>query len=142
MTDDSNNVYPSFPNSYMVQRTPIGKMHPNDNRNYWTVVLDSANFAGPVVYSSAYHWEHPNSWQPVSTKFQQKLNSANTCVQPSLTLLCSCLISSEHQDICRSRSENSIHHPRHRGRDWCDGSGKGWLVLVSYTGSCHALGQG
>lgn len=50
---------------YMLQNTPIGKMHPDDNRNYWTIVVDTENFAGPLSYSSAYHWEHPNSWRPV-----------------------------------------------------------------------------
>lgn len=50
---------------YMMQRTPIGKMGENDNRNYWTVVVDTDNFAGPLAYTSAYFWEHPNSWHPV-----------------------------------------------------------------------------
>lgn len=49
---------------YMLQRTPIGKMHENDNRNYWTLLLDTKDFSGPVVYSSSYFWEHPNSWHP------------------------------------------------------------------------------
>ena len=52
---------------YMLQRTPIGKMHADDNRNYWTIIVDTENFQGPLVYSSAYHWEHPNSWRPVSS---------------------------------------------------------------------------
>ena len=51
---------------YMLQRTPIGKMHQADNRNFWTLVLDTENFAGPVTYTSPYFWEHPNSWDKVS----------------------------------------------------------------------------
>lgn len=50
---------------YMLQRTPIGKLHENDNRNYWTIIVDTENFGGPVVYTSAYFWEHPHNWKPV-----------------------------------------------------------------------------
>jgi hypothetical protein len=53
---------------YMLQRTPIGKMHADDDRNYWTIIVDAENFQGPLVYSSAYYWEHPNSWRPVSMR--------------------------------------------------------------------------
>jgi len=49
---------------YMLQNTPIGKMHPDDNRNFWTVVADTENFSGPLMYASPYFWEHPNSWRP------------------------------------------------------------------------------
>lgn len=49
---------------YMLQRTPLGKMHPNDNRNFWTVIIDTENFSGPILYASAWHFEHPNSWAP------------------------------------------------------------------------------
>ena len=31
-------------------RTPFGKTHAGDDRNYWTLLLDSATFAGPVAY--------------------------------------------------------------------------------------------
>jgi len=49
---------------YMMQRTPIGKMHPNDTRSYWTLIIDTATWAGPISYSSAFFYEHPNSWHP------------------------------------------------------------------------------
>eukprot|EP00759_Apiculatamorpha_spiralis_P036572 PhF_6_TR3672/c0_g1_i1/m.5180 len=37
-------------------RTPLGKVTATDNRNYWTIVLDAANFAGPVAYWTPEFW--------------------------------------------------------------------------------------
>lgn len=74
---------------YMLQRTPIGKMHADDDRNYWTIVVDTENFQGPLVYSSAYHWEHPNSWRPVSSETNATKGPHTSVVflKPFLTLL-------------------------------------------------------
>ncbi len=42
---------------YMLTRSPLGKRGDADSSNYWTIVLDAANFAGPVMYMSAWFWD-------------------------------------------------------------------------------------
>jgi hypothetical protein len=37
-------------------RTPFGKVNANDSRNFWTIIFDSANFAGPVAYFLPEFW--------------------------------------------------------------------------------------
>ena len=50
---------------YMMQRTPIGKRSEKDTANYWTVIIDTANFRGPVLYVSTWFWDLLN-WHPKS----------------------------------------------------------------------------
>merc|ERR1719399_1392713 len=50
--DDTNGFL-----GYMLTRTPIGKRNDTDAANYWTIVLDTANFAGPAMYVSNYFWD-------------------------------------------------------------------------------------
>ena len=51
---------------YMLTRTPIGKRNDTDAANYWTIVLDTANFAGPAMYVSNYFWDMRTNWDPTS----------------------------------------------------------------------------
>jgi len=36
--------------------TPLGKVNASDSRNFWTVVLDTENFAGPLAYFLPEFW--------------------------------------------------------------------------------------
>lgn len=54
---------------YMLTRTPIGKRSDNDDANYWTIVLDTANFAGPVMYMSSWFWDSRVNWHPKSVSW-------------------------------------------------------------------------
>ena len=51
---------------YMLQATPIGKRAATDTANYWTIIADSANFKGPVMYMSTWFWDSRLSWHPQS----------------------------------------------------------------------------
>lgn len=45
-------------------RTPIGKTHAGDVRNFWTYVVDADNFAGPVAYLLPEMFkERPAKWR-------------------------------------------------------------------------------
>ena len=37
---------------YMLTRTPLGKRSASDDANFWTIVLDAKNFAGPAMLIS------------------------------------------------------------------------------------------
>jgi len=37
-------------------RTPFGKANLTDSRNFWTIIFDSANFAGPIAYFLPEFW--------------------------------------------------------------------------------------
>jgi len=54
---------------YMLTRTPIGKRSPTDNANYWTIIIDAANFSGPVMYMSAWFWDSRINWHPKSSSW-------------------------------------------------------------------------
>ena len=41
---------------YMLSRTPIGKRAATDDANYWTIIIDTENFSGPVMYMSSWFW--------------------------------------------------------------------------------------
>lgn len=51
---------------YMLARTPIGKRSDDDDANYWTISVDTANFAGPLVYMSTWFWDARSMWHPNS----------------------------------------------------------------------------
>merc|ERR1719498_186999 len=51
---------------YMLTRTPLGKRHKDDDANYWTIVIEAANFAGPVMYMSSWFWDSRTAWHPKS----------------------------------------------------------------------------
>jgi len=51
---------------YMLTKTPLGKRSANDTANYWTIVIDAANFAGPVMYTAAWFWDSRINWHPKS----------------------------------------------------------------------------
>ena len=53
----------------MLTRSPIGKRHARDDANYWTIVVDAANFAGPVMYMAAWFWDSRINWHPESTSW-------------------------------------------------------------------------
>lgn len=38
-------------------RTPFGKNSASDHRNYWTLIFDSENYAGPVAYFVPEYWK-------------------------------------------------------------------------------------
>ena len=61
--DDTNGFL-----GYMLTRTPIGKRNDTDAVNYWTIVLDTANFAGPAMYVSNY-WDMRTNWDPTSASW-------------------------------------------------------------------------
>ena len=52
---------------YMLSRTPLGKRSPTDEANTWTVVVDAANYKGPVVFTSSWFWDMRVNWHPQST---------------------------------------------------------------------------
>jgi len=54
---------------YMVTRTPIGKRSEEDNANYWTIIVDTENYSGPVFYISTWFWDALASWSPKSKTF-------------------------------------------------------------------------
>lgn len=37
-------------------KTPFGKVNASDGRNFWTVVLDSTSFSGPLGYFLPEFW--------------------------------------------------------------------------------------
>ena len=40
-------------------KTPFGMVNASDNRNFWTVVLDSTSFSGPLGYFLPVRARHP-----------------------------------------------------------------------------------
>ena len=54
---------------YMLTRTPIGKRSATDDANYWTILIDAANFAGPVMYMSNWFWDMRTNWDPTSASW-------------------------------------------------------------------------
>ena len=54
---------------YMLSRTPLGKRSPTDEANTWTVVVDAANYKGPVVFTSSWFWDMRVNWHPKSTSW-------------------------------------------------------------------------
>jgi hypothetical protein len=54
---------------YMLARTPIGKRSDSDDANNWTIVIDTANFAGPVMYMSSWFWDSRINWHPESVSW-------------------------------------------------------------------------
>ena len=54
---------------YMLSRTPIGKRSSTDEANYWTIIIDAANFAGPVMFMSSWFWDSRINWHPQSTSW-------------------------------------------------------------------------
>ena len=54
---------------YMLQRTPLGKRAPTDTANYWTIIVDAGNFAGPVMIISSWFWDMRTNWHPKSTSW-------------------------------------------------------------------------
>jgi hypothetical protein len=54
---------------YMLTRTPIGKRSPTDSANYWTIVIDAANYAGPVMYMATHFWDMRTNWHPNSSSW-------------------------------------------------------------------------
>ena len=51
---------------YMLTKSPLGKRSATDAANYWTIVIDAANFAGPVMYTAAWFWDSRINWHPKS----------------------------------------------------------------------------
>jgi len=51
---------------YMITKTPIGKRSEEDDANYWTIIVDTDNFSGPIYYISAWFWDALSSWSPKS----------------------------------------------------------------------------
>ena len=45
-------------------RTPLGKVSEGDDRNFWTILVDTDNFAGPLAYFTpefwSERWDSPN----------------------------------------------------------------------------------
>ena len=71
----------------MLSKTPIGKRSEDDKANYWTIVIDSQNFAGPVLYMSAWFWDSRINWNPKSAfaflnSGNGKFSSAKTIYVP------------------------------------------------------------
>jgi hypothetical protein len=54
---------------YMLTKTPIGKLSATDEANYWTIVIDTANFAGPALYMSSWFWDMRINWNPKSVSW-------------------------------------------------------------------------
>ena len=51
---------------YMLSKTPIGKRADTDDANYWTIIIDSANYAGPVMMVANWFWDSRLNWHPQS----------------------------------------------------------------------------
>lgn len=56
--------------------TPFGKISDNDSRNFWTVVLDAENFAGPLAYFLPEFWKLR---QPGYEKETEHFGDYSTC---------------------------------------------------------------
>eukprot|EP00949_MAST-11_sp_MAST-11-sp1_P001248 g1248.t1 len=54
---------------YMLSRTPLGKRKASDAANYWTIVLDADNYAGPAMYVSNWFWDMRTNWDPLSSSW-------------------------------------------------------------------------
>lgn len=54
---------------YMLSKTPIGKRSEEDAANYWTIIVDTENFSGPVMYMSAWFWDARINWSPKSVSW-------------------------------------------------------------------------
>ena len=54
---------------YMLTKSPIGKRAEIDEANYWTIVIDTENFAGPVMYMSSWFWDSRINWSPKSVSW-------------------------------------------------------------------------
>ena len=52
-------------------RTPFGKKNPTDSRNFWTVVLDSETFSGPIGYFLPEFWKRrPRGLENATAAFE------------------------------------------------------------------------
>eukprot|EP01062_Namystynia_karyoxenos_P041340 TRINITY_DN3012_c0_g1_i1.p1 TRINITY_DN3012_c0_g1~~TRINITY_DN3012_c0_g1_i1.p1 ORF type:complete len:779 (+),score=206.78 TRINITY_DN3012_c0_g1_i1:113-2449(+) len=56
--------------------TTLGKVNDSDTRNFWTVILDSENFAGPICYFAAEFWGHR---QPGYENVSKHFGDYSTC---------------------------------------------------------------
>ncbi|MEC7986169.1 MAG: hypothetical protein VX278_13475, partial [Myxococcota bacterium] len=54
---------------YMLSKTPIGKRSDTDNANYWTIIVDTENYSGPVLYISSWFWDSRVNWHPQSVSW-------------------------------------------------------------------------
>ena len=54
---------------YMLTRTPLGKRSASDEANFWTIVLDAKNFAGPAMMISSWFWDMRTNWDPTSSSW-------------------------------------------------------------------------
>ena len=54
---------------YMLTKSPIGKRSDTDDANYFTILIDAANFAGPVMYISNWFWDMRTNWDPLSASW-------------------------------------------------------------------------
>ena len=54
---------------YMLTRSPIGKRSSEDNANHWTIVIDTENFAGPVMVMASWFWDSRINWHPQSVSW-------------------------------------------------------------------------
>ncbi len=66
---------------YMLARTPIGKRSPSDDTNAWTILVDTANYSGPVMYISHWFWERRQGWHPESVTWSSRRASIGSVTQ-------------------------------------------------------------
>ena len=45
-----------------------------DTANYWTIILDAANFQGPAMYMSNWFWDMRTNWHPQSASWSDPRN--------------------------------------------------------------------
>ncbi len=57
-------------------RTPFGKLNATDRRNFWSVIIDSENYAGPVAYFLPEFWKlRPKGQEEKMKDYQDFSNS-------------------------------------------------------------------
>ncbi|MEM7604501.1 MAG: hypothetical protein AAF411_04020 [Myxococcota bacterium] len=66
---------------YMLARTPIGRRGPTDDTNAWTIVVDTGNFSGPVMYMASWFWELRQGWHPDSITWGDRPASIGSVTQ-------------------------------------------------------------
>jgi len=64
-------------------RTPFGKLNATDDRNFWTLIFDSENYAGPVAYFVPEFWKlRPKGDEEATKNFKDFSNTPEIQMSP------------------------------------------------------------
>ena len=127
---------------FMVNRTPIGKRGPKDKANYWTFVADAENFAGPILYSSAYFWDQrklvSSTYRSADfPSIRQSARSTSLFVERRIAEAMRLtrvgrIIWTVNRQVVARRADMGQPRDRHSGRKDRHGRDLGWAAVAGY----------